>query len=209
MTQKTLLDYSYTKITFDSPNYPPKLRGIDNPPRILYAVGNISLLWSNTPTVAIVGTRKVSNMGTIKTVEIAKYFATKGYTIASGLALGVDTIAMKTALKYRAKVIAVLPCINNIVPKSNKQLAEEIVKKDGLLISERMNGTLKKYYFVQRNRIISGISDIVVVVETDVKGGTMHTVKFAKKQGKNVLVADLPAPGNQKLIEEGFEVLRL
>ena len=108
--------------------------------------------------------------------------------------------------------LVVLTCWSNsttIVPKSNKQLAEEIVKKDGLLISERMNGTLKKYYFVQRNRIISGISDIVVVVETDVKGGTMHTVKFAKKQGKNVLVADLPAPGNQKLIEEGFEVLRL
>ena len=210
MTQKTLLEYTteVVEIPFDSEMYPQKLKAIKKPPKVLYALGNLNLL--DKQIVAIVGTRKVSDLGTVYAKRIAEHFAKKGYVIASGLALGVDTIAMKSALSCGAKVIAVLPCpIKSIVPKSNKPLADEIVRSGGLLISEYKNGKIRKYYFVQRNRIISGIADLVVVVETDVKGGTMHTVKFAKEQGKKVLVADLPASGNQKLIEEGYEVLKL
>ncbi|RLI86766.1 MAG: DNA processing protein DprA [Archaeoglobales archaeon] len=204
MIQKTINDYMILEIPYNSKEYPQKLKQIKNPPKVLYALGNITLL--SKPIVAIVGTRKVSDLGAIKTKKIVEHFIKKGYVIASGLALGVDEIAMRTALNYNAKVIAVLPSIDNIVPKSNKPLADEIVERDGLLISEYKDA-IRKYMFIQRNRIVSAISDIVVVVETDIKGGTMHTVRFAKEQGKKILVANIPAPGNIKLMEEGYEVL--
>jgi len=182
MIQKTIIPYN-------SKEYPQKLKQIKNPPRVLYAL--VTLL--NKPIVAIVGNRKVSDLGAIKTK--VEHFIKKGYVIASGLSLGVDEIAMRTALNCNAKVIEVLPSIDNIVPKSNKPLAD-VVERDGLLISEYKDA-IRKY--MQRNRIVGAISNIVVVVETDIKGGTMHTVRFAKEQGKKILVINIP--GNIKLME--------
>ncbi len=211
MTQKTLFEYikdEIVEIPLNSEMYPQKLRVIRNPPKILYALGNLDLL--NRRIVAIVGTRNVSKMGEMYARRSAELYAQKGYNIASGLAIGVDTIAMKSALNCGAKVIAILPSsIENIIPKSNKSLANEIVEKGGLLISEYNSNKIQKYHFIQRNRIISGLADLVVVVETSIKGGTMHTVKFAKEQGKKIIVADIPASGNRKLIDEGYEVLRI
>lgn len=196
-------------ISFESVNYPFILKSIKKPPETLHAIGNVSLL--NKPSVAIVGTRNPSKEGISAATEIAKIYGEHGLTIASGLANGVDSIAMESALKAKNSVIGVLPSsLDNIVPKQNKPLAEKILKKNGLLISEYPEGTkLQKYHYIKRNRIISGIAMLTIVVETAIEGGTMHTVNFAKDQKRPILVVDLPTEGNQKLIVESSPVLKL
>jgi len=215
VAQKKLVEYTQSnsserkivEIPLDSPDYPPLLRQIKNPPKTIYAFGNIKLL--QKPAIAIVGTRQPSEKGEYFAKRVTEFYAKQGFVIVTGLALGVDTIATKTALDLGAPVIGVLPSpVNDIVPKSNTELAEEIVKNGGLLISELPEGTKpKKYHFVQRNRIISGISFAVAVIESGLEGGTMHTVKFARQQRRIILVANLPASGNLKLRDEGFPVL--
>lgn len=196
----------YTTITFDSKEYPYLLKHIEKPPNPLYALGNTALL--NQPCVAVVGTRKPTKEGKTAAKNIAKFYGANGFIIVSGLALGVDSISMKAALKAGAPVIGVLPSsLDNIVPRKNKSLAEEILKNKGLLISEHPKSTkVQKYHFIERNRIISGISMLTVVVETSIKGGTMHTVNFAKEQKRPIVVADLPNEGNQKLKKESIPV---
>ncbi|AAL81437.1 DNA-protecting protein DprA [Pyrococcus furiosus DSM 3638] len=215
MTQKKLIEYTnpstsrrkITRIPIDSPDYPPLLKQIKDPPKIIYAIGNVRLL--NKPAVAIVGTRQPSERGEYYAEKVAEFYAKQGFVIVSGLALGIDSIVIKTALKTGAHVIGVLPSpVNDIVPKSNEKLAEKIIRSGGLLISELPEGTKpKKYHFVRRNRIISGISFAVVVIESELKDGTMHTVKFAKQQRRIILVTNLPASGNAKLKNEGFPIL--
>lgn len=210
MAQRTLFDDvekcdNIVEIPYNSMDYPQKLRQIKNYPRTLYAKGNTKLLKSER-LVAIVGTRNVSDLGVVKTKEVTEHFTSEGYGVVSGLALGVDTIAIRTALIKGAKVVAVLPCIDIIVPKSNYKLAGEIVDKEGLLLSEH-RGKVKKYYFVQRNRIISGLADFVVVVESGASGGTVHTVKFALEQNKDVYVFDDLT--YERLKRKGFNVKKL
>ncbi|AEA46876.1 DNA-processing protein DprA [Archaeoglobus veneficus] len=195
------------EIKKDDEDYPYLLKQITKSPKILYAIGNTDIL--NKPAIGIVGTRNPSEMGKFYARKVAEFFSEKGFVIVSGLAKGVDAIATETALNCSANVIAVLPSIENITPKENKDLAERILKKDGLIISEFRNQRIKKYQFVERNRVISGISLGIVVVESDIKGGTMHTVRFAKEQKRLIIVADVDAEGNKRLIGEGFPVFRL
>lgn len=211
MVQKKMTDYPNKSspekpeiLKLNSKDYPSLLKRIEDAPEILYAKGDTSLL--NKSSVAIVGTRKPTKEGRLAANKIAKFYGKKGYVIVSGLAQGVDSLSMKAALKIGAPVIGVLPSpLNNIVPKKNEKLAMEILEKGGLLISEYPEGnSVQKYHFIQRNRIISGISLSTVVVETSIKGGTMHTVNFAKKQKRIIVVADIPTEGNQKLKEESI-----
>jgi len=195
------------EIRLDSPEYPYLLSKIEKPPEVLYAKGNTDLL--HKPAVAIVGARELSEAGAKYAREIAKFYARKGFVIVSGLALGADTIAMKSALESGGRVIAVLPTLGKIIPKSNEELANEILDNEGLLISEWIARSVRKYMYIKRNRIISGISLGIVVVETGIEGGTMHTVDYAKKQKRLIIVADTPADGNRKLIEEGYPVFKL
>ncbi|WP_050002246.1 DNA-processing protein DprA [Thermococcus eurythermalis] len=216
MVQKRLVDYSsnlepldIAEIPIDSPKYPIMLRQIKDPPKTLYALGNIELL--NLPAIAIVGTRKPSNLGKKYAEWATKFYAQQGFVIVSGLALGIDSIVTRTALDVGANLISVLPSpVDSIVPKKNEELAKEVVKKGGLLISELPLGTkVRKHHFIRRNRIISGISLGVVIVEADLTSGTMHTVKFAQQQRRILLVADVPASGNEKLKNDGFPIIRL
>lgn len=215
MTQKKMTDYTNSgkedvddlnvlEISIDSDNYPYLLKRIKNPPKVLYALGNVELLDKNS--VAIIGTRKPSSKGKLAAERAAKKYGEDGFVIVSGLALGIDAIAMESALSVEAPVIGVLPSsLDNIVPKKNMDLAERIIKNNGVLISELSEGTkIQKYHYINRNRIISGISTLTIVAETLVKGGTMHTVKFAKEQIKPIIVADIPTSGNKKLKEEGL-----
>ncbi len=195
------------EIRLDSPEYLYLLSKIEKPPEVLYAKGNTDLL--HKPAVAIVGARELSEAGAKYAREIAKFYARKGFVIVSGLALGADTIAMKSALESGGRVIAVLPTLGKIIPKSNEELANEILDNEGLLISEWIARSVRKYMYIKRNRIISGISLGIVVVETGIEGGTMHTVDYAKKQKRLIIVADTPADGNRKLIEEGYPVFKL
>lgn len=213
MTQKKLIndviseDLKINEITIKSHNYPFLLKSTKKPPDYIYTKGCVELL--NTPSAAIVGTRRPSKEGIKAAKKIAKFYGANGFTIVSGLAQGVDSIAMEAAVEIGAPVIGVLPSsLDNIVPKKSVPLAKKILDKNGLLISERMEGSsVRKYHYINRNRIISGISMVVIVVETAAEGGTMHTVNFAKEQVRPILVADLPAEGNIKLKEETYPLI--
>jgi DNA processing protein len=218
MTQKKMTDYTNSEniedinnletleIGINSNDYPLLLKNIEKAPKVLYALGNIKLL--NKPAAAIVGTRKPSSKGKLATKKIAEQYGENGFVIVSGLALGVDAIAMESALSVGAPVIGVLPSpLDNIIPKRNRDLAERILKNNGVLISELSEGTkVQKYHYINRNRIISGISMITIIAETLEKGGTMHTVKFAKEQVRPIVVADIPTSGNKKLKDEGLPI---
>lgn len=216
MTQKKLTNYMniddfiIKEISFDSGDYPDLLKNIKKPPRVLYARGNVDLL-KNKQSIAIVGTRKPSNNGKLAAKKIARHYAEKNYVIVSGLALGIDAIAMKSALSAGAPVIGVLPSsLDNIVPKKNLKLAKEVLNNGGLLISENPEGSeVRNYHYINRNRIISGISSKTAIAETSIKGGTMHTFNFAKEQDRDIIIADIPTDGNEELKKEGYTIFEI
>ena len=180
-------------LTPKSPLFPSQLLDIADPPRQLHYLGNIEAALSQ-PRLAIVGSRKVSAYGKSVTTRLAKEAAEQGITIVSGLALGVDGLAHQAALEAGGKTIAVLPSgLDKIYPATHHQLAERILKQGGALITEYGDGTeAYKTNFVARNRIVSGISDAVLITEAALKSGSLHTANFARKQGKILMVV----PGN-------------
>lgn len=194
------------EVKITDPRYSFILKGINNPPQVLYCRGNVDLL--NKKGVAIVGTRQASQKGLAIAERLAIAFGGMGYTIISGLAKGIDTAAHVGALKSGAPTIAVLATgvdPESIYPQENKELAEEIVKNGGLLISEHSPGTgVQKENFPKRNRIQSGLSMGVIPVQTGVNGGTQHTIRFAQEQ-KRLLVVPDPAILDGKIdINEGI-----
>ncbi|MBR3280480.1 MAG: DNA-processing protein DprA [Clostridia bacterium] len=196
------------KITIENSVYPNKLRNIYDPPKELYYVGDINLL--NNKIVAIIGCRKASKYG----LKIAKIFSEElsknGITIISGLAIGIDGEAHKNSLKNIGRTIAVLGSgLDIIYPESHIELCKEIINNGGLIISEFPLGTSpSKENFPKRNRIISALSDGVLVVEAKKRSGTMITVDFALEQGKDVFIVpgnidSLNSEGTNNLIKEG------
>lgn len=174
---------------FDS-SYPFQLKLLKNPPLFLFCKGNTNLL-SNIKNIAVVGTRENSEIGEKVAIKTAEFFSTKNYTIVSGLARGIDTAAHVGALNVNGNTIAVLTDIMKIYPAENKELAENILRNDGLLFSEI--APWKNIYrsaFVDRDRLQSGLSLGTFVIETDIKGGTMHTVKFTLEQDRHLFVPD-------------------
>jgi DNA processing protein len=146
------------------------------------------------PRVAIVGSRKVTPYGKAVTARLAGELARQGIVIVSGLAYGVDAVAHRAALEAGGLTVAVLPSsLDDIYPRAHRGLAEQIVEGGGALISEYEPGTpAYKWNFIERNRIVSGISDALLITEAAINSGTMHTARFALEQGKDVLAV----PGN-------------
>lgn len=179
-------------ISIDSEYYPETLRNINEPPLILYYRGDITLLKSDC--IAIVGSRVCTRYGREQTAHFAKELSKASFTIVSGLADGIDTHAHRGTLDANGKTIAVLAGgLNTIYPAINADLAREIVQKGGLLISENVPTFLPKgYAFVQRNRIIAGISMGVFVPEMGLKSGAMHTLNYANEEGRMIFAL----PGN-------------
>ncbi len=165
---------------------------IANAPKSLCYVG--SLPDQRLPTVAIVGTRRPTAYGQEIAYKLAYELASQGVVIVSGLALGIDAIAHRGALDAGGITLAVQPGgLDRVYPYSHRQLAIRIVQNRGALISERPAGeNVQKFSFVVRNRLVSGISDGLLVVEATAKSGTMHTVNFALEQGRAVMAV----PGN-------------
>lgn len=180
-------------LTLKNSTIPKVLQAIPQPPKMLYVLGDLDLLIP-TPKVAIVGSRKVTSYGRYVTHKLAYELAREGVVIVSGLALGVDSIAHEACLEAGGKTIAVLPTsLDNIYPSSHRGLAKRIVEQGGVLISEYKSGTPGyKQNFIERNRLVSGISDGVLVPEAAIKSGTLHTASFALDQGKTVMAV----PGN-------------
>lgn len=181
------------KLTLKDNEFPEVLKGIPQPPTQLFVLGDLTGLLS-LPRVAIVGSRKVSTYGRHVTQTLTHDLTRAGVVIVSGLALGVDSIAHLSCLEAGGKTIAVLPTgIDNIYPASHQGLARQILAHGGALVTEYEPGTpgLKKN-FIERNRLVSGLSDGVLIPEAAIKSGTLHTANFALDQAKTVMAV----PGN-------------
>ncbi|UQZ56516.1 hypothetical protein C2H96_19500 [Bacillus subtilis] len=179
--------------------YPRLLRFIDDPPVVLYCMGNLELL-KDDRKIAIVGTRKPTDMGYKAAMKISNQFCKRDFIIVSGLAIGIDTAGHIGALNSGGKTIAVLAgSLDKIYPKVNTEIAASILNKHGLLISETPLGeNTYRNSFVKRDRIQSGISLGVCPVQTPLKGGTQHTINFAQNQDRLLFC---PEPLESKDIE--------
>ncbi len=175
-------------ITLDDPRYPDLLKRISDPPAQLYCRGNIALL--DTFCIGVVGTRKASDYGRQATTDIAGALAKNGVTVVSGLAMGIDAVAHRAALDMGGNTIAVFGTgidDASIFPADHVRLAHDIEEHNGLLVSEYpagMRGQL--WMFPARNRIISGLSRGVMVVEAERKSGSLITAKAALDQDRDV-----------------------
>lgn len=177
-----------------SPDYPEVLRHIPSKPKQLYHTGAPLDDMLKRPRVTIVGTRRMTDYGEQITRKLATELAEQGIIIISGLASGVDYVAHNSAVKAGGLCIAVLPSpLDNIVPTTSRRLADRILKKGGALVSEYAPGEPTfKQYFIARNRIMSGLAQIVLITEAGEKSGALYTANFAKEQGIDVMAV----PGN-------------
>lgn len=188
--------------------YPKNLINIKDSPLILFYKGNFDILDSRQ-NIAIVGTRNPSDYGINSSYNISKFFSYRGFNIVSGLATGCDEYAHKGIVDSKSKGIAVLAGgIDKIYPKKNEHLAYEILINNGCLVSEYPIFTnYFKYNFVRRNRIQSGLSEALILIECSEKSGSIYTVDFCIKQEKILAVCDIDNLGNQKIIKENKNVL--
>lgn len=203
------MKYKVIKVNMNSKFYPERLKKIDDPPKELYCLGNIELL-NYRNNIAMIGSRNCSFYGQKAAKEFAYNLAKSDFCIVSGLAKGIDSFSHIGALNANGRTIAVLGSGLDIVyPKENQGLFDNIIRKGGLIISEYSLGTMPtKYNFPARNRIISGISDSVLVVEARRNSGTNITVDFALEQGKDVFaipgnIYSKTSNGTNFLIQEG------
>lgn len=184
--EQYLIEHNIKLISIKSKQYPEKLKYINNPPICLYILGNEKIL--NEKSIAIVGSRNYSEYGRTIALGFSYLLAKNNITVISGLAKGIDSFAHNGTMQAKGKTIAVIGTgIDLIYPKENKELVEEIIKNGGTVISEYPLGTLpNKENFPRRNRIISGLSDGILVVEAREKSGALITVNYGLEQGKNI-----------------------
>lgn len=195
-------------LTIDDAQYPPLLKEIPDAPPLLFCWGDCSLLtW---PQIAIVGTRKPTQAGQKLAELFAAQLSQQGLAITSGLALGIDGIAHQAVVNNKAATIAVLGTgLANIYPRQHQRLAQQIVANQGLIVSEFLPNTPPiNYHFPRRNRIISGLSLGVLVVEAALDSGSLITAKLAAEQNREVWaipssVFNVQAKGCHALIKEG------
>lgn len=183
-------------------DYPASLKNIPSPPFFIFMKGNRSLL-ENKFICSIVGTRNPTDQ-TLKQIDsTVQEMVSADIVITSGLALGTDIHAHKCTLNNNGKAVAVLPSpIDNVTPKGHKPYANEILEKDGLLISEyyKSETVFKKTNYIHRNRIISGLSNAVIIAECSEKSGTMHTARYAYKQKRPLYCFDNQSTGVLKIL---------
>ena len=192
--------------------YPRRLWSIPSPPPIIYVKGDAPCLHA-TVSIAIVGTRMPTGFGDRCAFRLGAVIGGAGAAVVSGLALGCDTAAHSGCITSGGKTVAVLAHgLDRIYPKQNELLADEILKTRGCLFSEyRLFSPPLRSHFIDRDKLQVALSDAVIVVETDVTGGTMHTVRFCLEQGKLLACikhpskyADQPqTQGNQLLLRRG------
>lgn len=179
-------------ISPDKHNYLQRLGDIANAPKRLYYIG--TLPDHRRPTVAIVGTRKPTAYGRDVTYRIAHALASRGVIVISGLALGVDGIAHRAALDAGGTTLAIIPTgLPTITPRQHRGLADDIVAQGGAVMSEfDTDMPIQRFSFLNRNRLVSGLADVVVITEAAARSGTLNTASHALEQGREVFVV----PGN-------------
>jgi DNA processing protein len=195
-------------VAITSHSYPERLRAAEDAPLAFFFKGDCSLLHAPY-TAAVIGTRHPTATAKESCRRITRTLVESNISIVSGLALGCDTIAHSECLNAGGKTIAILPCgLDDIYPSSNRDLAEAILTNGGCLLSEYPTGTkVRRELLVQRNRIQSGLSNAVVVIETSKKGGTMSTAKFCRKHNRILAVIDFRDFGRGLANDEGNRVL--
>jgi len=179
-------------LTYGDADYPKRMRSIEDPPMVLYFKGKLPL-WQAQPVIGVVGTRKASPYGLQTAHLLGAQIAACGGLVVSGLATGIDGAAMEGALDADKPTVGVLGCgVDVVYPASNRRLYRQ-VQECGCLISEYPPGSRPfSWNFLQRNRIISGISDGVLVVEAPLRSGALNTARHAFSQGRDMFVV----PGN-------------
>jgi len=187
--------------------YPASLSEINNSPKQLYYMGDISILKKRC--AAVVGSRNTNQYGRTTAVAIAGKLAEKDVAVISGMARGIDTCAHRGALDAGGSTVAVLGCgVDICYPEENSSLKKELEER-GLILSEYPPGTMPMpYHFPQRNRIISGLSEVTVVVQARNSSGALITAELAAEQGREVCAVpgNIDSQynlGNNKLIKDG------
>lgn len=207
-------------VTFFDENYPQQLKNLYDAPIVIYAIGNYKIL-NDQNKIAVIGARKASNYGINIARQIGKFLSKNNIHTISGLALGIDVNSHIGVLtenyinSYSGKAIAVIGNgLDNIYPYNNQELANRIINNGGCIISEYIVGTKPlRNNFPARNRIISALSDKLVVVEAEnEKSGTMITVDFSLELGKEIYVVpgninSKMSVGTNKLIKDGAKIV--
>jgi len=198
-------------LTADDACFPPLLKDIPSPPVALYVAGNPDVMWQ--PQLAVIGSRNPTAGGRANARDFASELASQGITITSGLAAGIDSVAHEAALDAGGDTVAVMGTgLDSVYPASGRALAARI-REHGALVSEFPLGTpARREHFPSRNRIISGLSLGVLVVEAGLRSGTLITARMAANQGRDVFA--LPgsihnplAKGCHRLIRDGARLV--
>ena len=195
----------------DDPEFPTLLREIPWPPHALYYRGTLP---KQQLIVAVVGTRKATPGGLLIAEQFAQSLSSRGLGIASGLAFGIDVAAHKATLKAGGYAIAVLAGgLDGITPRTNAMVGEEIIKRGGCLLSEYPPGVAPMpRRFIERNRIVSGLSQGILVIEAPKRSGTLSTARFATEQNRDVFVVpggitQINYVGSNELIKNGAQLV--
>lgn len=199
-------------ITLLDKEYPDRLKEIYDKPIVLFAKGNTNLL--KEKCVAIVGARECSDYGKKVTENVSYNLAKENICIVSGLANGIDGISHKSAINAGGKTIAVIGCgLDYIYPYKNKEIYERIINTNSLIVTEYIIGTKpEKLNFPARNRIISALSEAIIVIEAKEKSGALITAEFGIEQGKEIFavpgnINSNNSKGTNNLIKDGANVL--
>lgn len=189
--------------------YPEKLRAIEDRPLIIYADGNTELL-NGYRNIAIVGTRKPTQKGYEVSSILAEKLAEEKCCVVSGFAEGCDEAAHNGCLSVKGRTIAVIPSGHQNCPKGSKMLYNKILMNQGVIISELPpNSKAQKHTFIERNRIVAALSEGIIIIEGGQKGGTSHTVKFAREYSKPVAytsISDVPSESRQSAFTDKGEI---
>lgn len=197
--------------TMADANYPRQLRDIEGAPAVLYSRGEY--LEKDALAISVVGTRKPSAYGKLITGKLVKELARLGFTIVSGMALGIDTSAHLAALDSGARTIAVMGGgFEKIYPMENRYLVEKIASSGAVMTEFSIFATPDRWTFPRRNRIVSGLSMGTIVIEAPDKSGALITARLATEQGKEVFVVPGPVTddrysGGHRLIQKGAKLL--
>jgi len=199
-------------ICFDNPHYPQLLKEIYDPPLVIFVQGNTSLL--NSPQIAVVGSRSASSGGRDTAFTLCQQLAQQNIVITSGLALGIDAAAHRGAISHPNSTIAVVATgLDLVYPARHRTLAQQIISSGGAIISEFLPGTQPRAgHFPKRNRLISGLSLGVLVVEAELRSGSLITARCALEQNREVFavpssIENQQAKGCHWLIKQGAKLV--
>jgi DNA processing protein len=201
----------YTLLTWEDPKYPERLLEIDAPPPVLYVWGSIE--YEDRWAAAIVGTRKPTGYGKDVAHEVATTMARNGVTVVSGLARGIDSVAHRAAVEAGGRTLAVLGSgVDYVYPREHRHLAEQIAEVGAVLSDYPLGTRPEAGNFPPRNRLISGLALVVVIVEAGVSSGALITAEFAADQGREVFavpgsIYKYASKGTNRLIQSGARPL--